>query len=60
MKLRIGIVLPLVAGLACGVQSQDGGKIGWKGKEENDDIKALMAHAKEDGKAIMMFFTSEG
>ena len=46
--------------LMCMVPAQDGGKIPWKGKEKDADIKALMAEAKKDGKAIMMFFTSEG
>jgi hypothetical protein len=60
MKLKIGMIMALVAGLPGGVQAQDGGKIGWKGKEKDDDVKALMAQAKKDGRAIMMFFTSEG
>ena len=60
MKARIGWTLALVAALACGAEAQDGGKIPWKGKEKKDDVKALMAQAKKEGKAIMMFFTSEG
>lgn len=60
MKSRISWTLALIAGLACGAEAQDGGKIPWKGKEKNDDVKALMAQAQKEGKAIMMFFTSEG
>ena len=60
MKLRIGWTLALAAGLACTVEAQDGGKIPWKGKEKNDDVKALMAQAQKEGLAVMMFFTSEG
>jgi hypothetical protein len=62
MKMRVALTLALAAGLglALAVRAQDGGKIAWKGKEKNADIKALMAQAKKEGKAIMMFFTSEG
>jgi len=57
---RIAWTLALALGLACGAEAQDGGKIPWKGKEKNDDVKALMAQAQKEGKAVMMFFTSEG
>jgi hypothetical protein len=57
---RIGWTLALAAAFACSAEAQDGGKIPWKGKEKNDDVKALMAQAQKEGKAIMMFFTSEG
>jgi hypothetical protein len=60
MKLKSGWTLALVAGLAFAAEAQDGGKIPWKGKAKNDDVKALMAQAQQEGKAIMMFFTSEG
>jgi len=60
MKARIGWTLALAVAFACGAEAQDGGKIPWKGKEKNDDVKALMAQAQKEGKAIMMFFTSEG
>jgi len=60
MKMRVLWALACAAGLALVAQAQDGGKIGWKGKEKNADVKALMAQAKKEGKAIMMFFTSEG
>ena len=60
MRLRIAMALALIAG-ACGAAgAQDGGKIGWKGKGKTDDVKALMATAKKDGKAMMVFFTAEG
>ena len=45
---------------ACTAQAQDGGKIPWKGKGKSDDVKAIMADAKKNGMAIMMFFTAEG
>ena len=60
MKLRIGWVLALAAGLGGTAAAQDGGKIPWKGKQKNDEVSALMAQAQKEGKAIMMFFTSEG
>jgi len=58
MKMRIAWAVALAAGLACTAEAQDGGKIPWKGKSE--DIKGVMAQAQKDGKALMMFFTSEG
>ena len=57
MKLEI---VAAVAFAACLSPAQDGGKIPWKGKEKDADVKALMAEAKKDGKAMLMFFTSEG
>ena len=53
-------ILALFVVSACTAQAQDGGKIPWKGKGKSDDVKAIMADAKKNGKAIMMFFTSEG
>jgi putative heme degradation protein len=58
MKLRIGLALALAAGICGSAAAQDGGKIPWKGK--NEDVKAIMEQAKKDGKAMMIFFTSEG
>ena len=60
MKIHFGLALALAAGLCGRVEAQDGGKIPWKGKGKDDDIKALMAEAKKEGKAMMFFFTSEG
>jgi hypothetical protein len=60
MKLSIGWALALAAGLCGTAAAQDGGKIPWKGKGKDDDVKALMAQAQKEGKAMMMFFTSEG
>jgi hypothetical protein len=60
MKLHPAWTLALVAGLSLAAEAQDGGKIPWKGKGKSDDVKALMAQAQKEGKAIMMFFTSEG
>jgi hypothetical protein len=61
VKTRTGWTLLLAAvALAFSSRVQDGGKIAWKGKDSNADVKALMAQAEKDGKAIMMFFTSEG
>jgi hypothetical protein len=60
MNMRLAWTLAIAVGLAPAAQAQDGGKIAWKGKEKNADLKALMAQAKKEGKAIMMFFTSEG
>jgi len=60
MKLRITMALALLAG-ACGAAgAQDGGKIGWKGKAKGEEVAKLMAQAKKDGKAMMLFFTAEG
>lgn len=60
MKFRKALTLALFAGIAGSAQAQDGGKIGWKGKAKGDDVNLLMAGAKKDGKAMMLFFTSEG
>jgi hypothetical protein len=60
MRLRIAMALALLAG-ACGAAgAQDGGKIGWKGKAKGEEVAKLMAQAKKDGKAMMLFFTAEG
>ena len=58
MAIRWAMALALATGLCGTVEAQDGGKIPWKGK--NDDVKAALEEAKKDGKAVMMFFTSEG
>ena len=50
--------LSLLLSLASAVAAQDGGKLDWKGKKE--EPKAAMADAKRHGKAMMLFFTSEG
>lgn len=60
MKTRLAIPLTMALAFGCLAEAQDGGKIPWKGKGAHDDVKALMADAKKEGKAIMMFFTSEG
>lgn len=60
MKMRSGLTLVTALALGCLAQAQDGGKIPWKGKGADDDVKSIMAEAKKEGKAIMMFFTSEG
>ena len=49
-----------VLAVACTVRAQDGGKVPWKGKGATDDVKAIMADAQKNGKAMMIFFTSEG
>ena len=51
--------LTMVLGLAGAAAAQDGGKLDWKGKGK-EDPKAAMAEAKRHGKAMMLFFTSEG
>lgn len=58
--IRTMAALAVFLGAACGAQAQDGGKIPWKGKGKGDDVKAILADAKKSGKAVMMFFTSEG
>ena len=50
--------LSFVLGLAAVAAAQDGGKLDWKGKKE--EPKVAMADAKRHGKAMMLFFTSEG
>ena len=60
MKSRVGMILAISLGFGCLAEAQDGGKIPWKGKGAHDDVKTLMAEARKEGKAIMMFFTSEG
>lgn len=54
------VAIASAAVLACLIPAQDGGKIPWKGKEKDADLKAVMAEAKKEGKAMLLFFTSEG
>jgi len=49
----------MVLGFATVAAAQDGGKLDWKGKGK-EDPKVAMADAKRHGKAMMLFFTSEG
>lgn len=51
--------IPMVLGLATAAAAQDGGKLAWRGKAK-DEPKLGMADAKKQGKAMMLFFTSEG
>ena len=51
--------VPVVLGLATAAAAQDGGKLNWRGKDK-DEPKLGMADAKKQGKAMMLFFTSEG
>ncbi|HLF92199.1 MAG TPA: hypothetical protein VJB14_01960 [Planctomycetota bacterium] len=60
MRFRMAAAMALLAS-ACGAAgAQDGGKIGWKGKARGEEVATLMAQAKKDGMAMMLFFTSEG
>ena len=56
---RSWLAIPMVLGLATAAAAQDGGKLAWRGKGK-DEPKAGMADAKKQGKAMMLFFTSEG
>jgi len=58
--VKTGLALMVMAGLCGSAAAQDGGKIGWKGKGKDDDVKTIMADAKKAGKPMMLFFTSEG
>ena len=51
--------IPMVLSLATAAAAQDGGKLNWRGKGK-DEPKVGMADAKKQGKAMMLFFTSEG
>jgi hypothetical protein len=51
--------ISMVLGLATAAAAQDGGKLDWKGKGK-EEPKVAMAEAKRHGKAMMLFFTSEG
>ena len=57
--MKLGTIAA-IAFAACLSPLQDGGKIPWKGKEKDADLKPILADAKKDGKAMLMFFTSEG
>lgn len=57
MRLRLAWMLLLAAG--CSESSKDGGTIPWRGKD-GSDLKPVLAEAKERGKAMMLFFSSEG
>lgn len=51
--------VPVVLALAAAAEAQDGGKLSWRGKGK-DEPKLGMADAQKQGKAMMLFFTSEG
>lgn len=55
----ITLVFSLFLGIASAASAQDGGKLNWRGKGK-DEPKTAMADAKRQGKAMMLFFTSEG
>ncbi len=55
----ITLAFGLFLGLAGVASAQDGGKLNWRGKGK-DEPKTAMADAKRQGKAMMLFFTSEG
>jgi hypothetical protein len=46
-------------GLAFSASAQDGGRLAWRGKG-GEDPKTAMADASGQGRAMMLFFTSEG
>ena len=50
--------LAAVVVLSSAAAAQDGGKLPWRGK--NDDAKAAMADAKRAGQPMMLFFSSVG
>ena len=52
-------MIAALAAFAAPAAAQDGGKLAWKGKGK-EDPKEAMAEAKRQGKAMMLFFTSEG
>lgn len=52
------IALLLTFGLSSAASAQDGGKLPWKGK--NDDVRSAMADAHQQKRPMMLFFTSEG
>ena len=58
--MRILSILAVCTIAACTPKTMDGGKVPWKGRGKSDDVKGIMADAKRNGMAIMMFFTSEG
>ena len=47
----------LVLGLTSAAAAQDGGKLNWKG---HSDPKSAMLDARDQGKPIMLYFTSAG
>jgi hypothetical protein len=55
----IAWAVPMVLALAAAAEAQDGGKLTWRGKGK-DEPKFGMAEAQKQGKAMMLFFTSEG
>jgi hypothetical protein len=50
--------LAAVLAISTAAAAQDGGKLPWRGK--NEDPKAAMADAKRAGQPMMIFFTSVG
>jgi hypothetical protein len=52
-------MLVLMAGCSKSAPPSEGGTLAWKGKEA-DDVKGIMAGAKTPGRAMMLFFSSEG
>jgi hypothetical protein len=56
--MRHGWTLAALLSLASAASAQDGGKLSWKGKDE--DPRAAMAEATRQGRPMMLFFTSLG
>lgn len=53
MPAGIGVLLLALAAV------QDGGKLAWTGKDV-EDARSAMADAKRQGRAMLLFFTSDG
>ena len=45
--------------LASPVLAQDGGKLAWRGKG-NEDPRSAFADARAQGRPLMLYFTSDG
>jgi hypothetical protein len=55
---RSPVAVLFLLGLASAASAQDGGKLPWRGK--NEDPKLAMTEAHQQGRPMMLFFTSDG
>ncbi|HEX7900972.1 MAG TPA: hypothetical protein VF950_24650 [Planctomycetota bacterium] len=56
--MRYAWAIAAILGLAPAATAQDGGKLAWRGK--NEEPRSAMADARRAGKPMLLFFTSEG
>ena len=59
MRFALACLLLLAAGCSESAPATGGGTLAWRGKD-GGDLKPILDEAKAQGKAMMLFFSSEG